>query len=151
MKIKRIEILNERDRQFLLKIKNREIDGFYPTGSHVFGVADNNSDFDFVVTEERWTEICKNKLRIDLDIDYNKDIDSSNSGGLIVLCNNYKFNFIIVPTIQEYKIWIYSTRAILSLIESNRRIKEIIENKKKRVELFEFFCAYFRDYFEENK
>jgi len=107
-----------------------------PTGSRAWGVQSYDSDYDYMFDVNTYPMVLD---AINSHIKRDCISKSDYFVGMYVTINDKRYNlFILAP--NEYMTWCLATDA-MQRICGNDDIKEIIKDKKNRVNMFENLCS----------
>lgn len=120
-------------------LRDPEHAGAVLTGSRAFGVAGDDSDYDYFITEDQYAETGCTEYYTDSTYED-------------VLFNCVKFRIeeqqidLLIMKSTEARAWRFANNAFYTMVESDPRFRQIIKVKEIRVRLFESFKQSFRDY-----
>lgn len=134
--------VNPEMKDFLEAIEKCEI-----TGSRVFGVHKDNSDYDVLVSENQVIQDMINKYRTEVKFPpfiaagYGPNEDNFTCR---VVINAKEYNLIVLNTPMDYKRWVYATAQVKMLCEIPC-VKNLIRDKENRIVIFRKFKESYKE------
>ena len=131
--IKKMINLND---DFISKIKDHS----FLTGSFRFGVENNESDIDVIVSKN-----CSINFKEAIDLgcvylesQYSEDEFHSCYG----LYEDRLYNFLFMNSEDAYDRWLFATNKMALMVDDDISFKDKIKNKEYRIKLFESLKEY---------